>query len=93
VFKAHRLVYHSILGSRVIKKKKKRGCAHEVKGVGFRGDILLGYPAHKKHPPARIPQKDYTYGPMVALDRGLVLVSAHTTVKARFWPWLSGEGP
>ena len=41
VFKAHRLLYHSTLGSRVIKKKKKRregsGWGRcRVKGLGFR---------------------------------------------------------
>ena len=41
-FKAHRLVYHSTLGSRVIKKKKKKsmfrvsGFGFRASGVGFR---------------------------------------------------------
>ena len=35
MFKAHRLLYHSILGLRVIKKKKKCGvCARGQQGVG-----------------------------------------------------------
>jgi len=36
VFKAHRLVYHSTLGSRVIKKKKKKNLvqAHAFLPIG-----------------------------------------------------------
>ena len=43
VFKAHRLVYRSTLGSRVIKKKKKRGCAGEnlVDGLGDERSSLI----------------------------------------------------
>ena len=55
VFKAHRLVYHSTLGWRVIKHKKDTG-------LGFRGagpvnmTIVQGYLAHKKpHPPRTLP--------------------------------------
>ena len=60
VFKAHRLLYHSTLGLRVIKKKKKkwRGntkrrevWAHEAEtsgGVRGRDHIIQGYLAHKK---------------------------------------------
>ena len=33
VFKAHRLVYHSTLGSRVIKKKKRTGEGEVLRGV------------------------------------------------------------
>ena len=32
MFKAHRLVYHSTLGLRVIKKKKKKGPAQNTTG-------------------------------------------------------------
>jgi len=39
VFKAHRLLYHSTLGLRVIKKKKK-DAARDVGGAAF----LLPYP-------------------------------------------------
>ena len=35
VFKARRLVYHSILGSRVIKKKKKDLLVARVEGESF----------------------------------------------------------
>jgi len=36
VFKAHRLVYHSTLGLRVIKKMKKKLCAGvRIHGFGF----------------------------------------------------------
>ena len=47
VFKAHRLLYHSTLGSRVIKKKKKRslsrrGCSStEVRGGAKTSSSLL----------------------------------------------------
>ena len=38
VFTAHRSLYYSILGSRVItKKKKKKKEAHLLQGLGFRG--------------------------------------------------------
>ena len=37
VFKAHRLLYRSTLGLRVIKKKKKvQGLGFRVQGLGFR---------------------------------------------------------
>ena len=54
VFKAYRLVYHSTLGLRVIKKKKKRGRA-----PWGRSSFLHVYLAHKKQHPCRILQQDY----------------------------------
>ena len=51
VFKAHRLVYHSTLGWRVIKNKKKARLQEHT--------ALQGYLAHKKKPPNRILQKAY----------------------------------
>ena len=59
VFKAHRLLYHSTLGLRVIKKKKKVTCDSGERGrkpvelPRFRTLALLvlqGYLAHKKTP-------------------------------------------
>jgi len=44
VFEAHRLVYHSTLGSRVIKKKKETRAARTARE-------LQGYLAHKNTPP------------------------------------------
>ena len=46
VFKAHRLLYQSTLGSRVINKKKKDIASHlllrdPLEGVGFRLSLLL----------------------------------------------------
>ena len=35
VFKAHRLSYHSTLGSRVMKKKKMVGLAQPLQEVGY----------------------------------------------------------
>ena len=45
VFKAHRLVYHSTLGLRVIKKKKVGECLESAgaeKVARFRDQLLLG---------------------------------------------------
>ena len=44
MFKAHRPVYHSALGWRVIKKKKK----NHANVIGAGADALQGYLAHKK---------------------------------------------
>ena len=41
VFKAHRLVYHSNHGLRVIKKKRSLGFARAVRGVFFFSSLLL----------------------------------------------------
>ena len=41
VFKAHRLLYHSTLGSRVIKKKKKSTTCDETSGKELRAKVLL----------------------------------------------------
>jgi len=49
VFKAHRLFYHSTLGSRVIKKKKKR-CRAGAGAVVAVVKTVQGYLAHKKTP-------------------------------------------
>jgi len=44
VFKAHRLVYHPTLGSRVIKKKKGRDSGFQGFGVsGFQGFRVSGF--------------------------------------------------
>ena len=44
VFKAHRLLYHSTLGLRVIKKKKKaRGLPLGFRGYGFGLDVLAAF--------------------------------------------------
>ena len=40
VFKAHRLLYHSTLGSRVIKKKKKYALPHQIFSFVFRTRFL-----------------------------------------------------
>ena len=40
VFKAHRLVYHSTLGLRVIKKKKVENSLDDIGEVGERGDVV-----------------------------------------------------
>ena len=61
VFTAHRLVFHSTIGPRVIKKKKKKtpGILHgtvSTEGGTFSGGLcppLQGYLAHKKQPPPR----------------------------------------
>ena len=47
VFEAQRLLYYSTLGSRVIKKKKKKPDL----GNGLLVHAALGGLAHKKHPP------------------------------------------
>jgi len=46
VFQAHKLVYHSTLGLRVIKKKKTNRYALLANTW-----VLQGYLAHKKQPP------------------------------------------
>jgi len=51
VLKAHRLLYHSTLDLRVIKKKKTRAETPATTSDGERA--LLGFLAHKKHPPRR----------------------------------------
>jgi len=53
VFKARRLLYHSTLGWRVIKKKKKKGPPASPAGPlasCFRVESSQGYLAHKKTP-------------------------------------------
>ena len=45
VFKAHKLLYHSTLGSRVI-KKKKRGDALLHGGGSVVGDLAVHVPVH-----------------------------------------------
>ena len=47
VFKAHRLLYHSTLGSRVIKKKKKN---HLQRAVGDLDVAEAWYPSHSVEP-------------------------------------------
>ena len=80
-FEAHRPLYHSILGMRVIKKKKRsRDLGSPPSGVQrksvWRGTLCLqGYLAHKKQRPPRALQKDYAYGPMVVLGERLFLLS------------------
>ena len=49
VFKAHRLVYHSTVGWRVIKKKKKVYESHEA--IASQYLLVQGYLAHEKQPP------------------------------------------
>jgi len=49
VFKADRLLYHSTLGLRVIKKKKKS--VLHWGGRHTRSQTIQGYLAHKKLPP------------------------------------------
>jgi len=39
VFKAYRLLYHSTLGLRVIKKKKKNGCSPEAEVLGLVDEV------------------------------------------------------
>jgi len=52
VFKAHRLLYHSTLGLKVIEKKKKvGGLGVGVQGLGLRGDQWSSKPIRT---PARI---------------------------------------
>ena len=38
--------------------------------IGYFAVTLQGYLAHKKHPPARTLQWDYTWGSMVVLEGG-----------------------
>ena len=70
MIKAHRLVHHSPLGCRVIKKKKRvpsRGTARcQVEGVWLSKGVQ-GYLAHEKTPRPRNLQWDYSYGPKVVL--------------------------
>ena len=74
VFKAHRLVYHSTLGLRVIKKKKKRSpfsCEYSTDRPSsyLRGATpcveVQGYLAHKKSPTPLGPPKDPAHMPTV----------------------------
>jgi len=52
VFKGYRLVYHSTLGLRVIKmKKKERSVAGGSDGGYDQADDLQGYLAHRNPPP------------------------------------------
>ena len=46
-------------------------------------NVVHGYLAHKKTPPSRIPQKDYTYGPTVVLGWGAVSYERGTPVGFR----------
>ena len=57
VFKAHRLLYHSTLGLRVIKKKTPAPRAV------LRVEGLQGYLVHKKQPPPLGPPYDPRYSP------------------------------
>jgi len=51
VFKAHRLVYHSTLGSRVIKETKKiQAGGHPARREAWHA-FYMGYFAYKKLPP------------------------------------------
>ena len=53
MFKAHRLVYHSTLGSKVTKKKKKHEKEEDVEHISDSGpsESLQGYLAPKKQLP------------------------------------------
>jgi len=58
VFKAHRLLYHSSLGLRVIKKRRsEKRCVIALHACLERSlqrlPFLQGYLAHKKQPPTR----------------------------------------
>jgi len=61
VFKAQRLVYHSTLGFRVIKKKKNSQLSRTRFAPGM-SQGLQGYLAHKKPPPPRTLQYAYSRG-------------------------------
>ena len=75
VFKAHRLLYHSTLGLRVIKKKKICSSTPGTRAseVGQMAPYWLS-----------------TAETLSAVERQY---RTHKTVKARFWPWLSGKRP
>ena len=53
VFKAHRLLYHSTLGLRVIQKKEKKLDSWHSCASWSRLVPIQGYLAHKKQPPSR----------------------------------------
>ena len=52
-----------------------RGLASHESRPRARVEHLQGYLAHKKHPPPRTLQSDYTSGPTVVLGVGLFLMS------------------
>ena len=58
------------------------GLRFQVSGFGFRVKALQGYLTHKKQPPLRTLQYDYTQGPMVVLGGGAV--SHERGIPARF---------
>jgi len=56
VFKAHRLLYHSALGLRVIKKKRRVKDAEvriQLVTEALSEEALQGYLTHKEHHPPR----------------------------------------
>jgi len=88
VFKAHRLVYRSTLGLRVIKKKKNHQGLVRLDAKEFsdhvRGEVFLldhvrapvqGYLAHKKTPP---PGRGILAGPRRRTCRGTSLIRKRT---------------
>ena len=75
--KAHRILYHSTLGSRVIKRQKRgSGADRVVEHLEVEGRLCEQSP---RDPGSAT--RDIFSGESGTLE----------TVKARFWPWLSGK--
>jgi len=90
VLQAHRLVYRSTLGLRVIKKKRKEKfqglerCALPVLfAESSAACSIQGYLAHKKTPSPRSLQLGYAFGPTAVL--GGVAVSYERGTPVLIW--------
>jgi len=104
-FKVHRLLYHSTLGLRVM-KEKKRGLRHQESHCSRMCGVLdpdnLRTPTMSvTHNPHNVLNLDHSLSPLPLNNLSHKpcpdpLSSEHHTcilVKAMLWPWLSGQSP